>query len=82
MQETKYLQIGEPIDGPWIKRIAELASDLKIHLAVGFAERRDQKMYNSVAVFSPVGELVLHDILKRRSPEFYREIIEHQPRAK
>ncbi len=60
LTREQYLEIGEPIDGPWMKRVAELASALKVYLAVGFAERRDQQMYNSVVVYSPAGESALH----------------------
>ncbi len=60
LTREKFLEIGEPLDGPLMKRIADLASTLKIYLSVGFAERRGQKMFNSVAVYSPEGKLVLH----------------------
>jgi len=60
LTQEKYLQIGEPLDGAWLSRIASLASKLRIYLAVGFAERRGDEMYNSVIVYSPAGEAVLH----------------------
>ena len=60
LTREKFMQIGEPLDGPWSQRIAALATKLKIYLSVGFAERRGQEMFNSVAVYSPKGELVLH----------------------
>jgi len=60
LTREKFLEIGEPLDGPWMKRIADLASQLKVFLSVGFAERHGQEMFNSVAVFSSDGELVLH----------------------
>jgi predicted amidohydrolase len=55
----RFFAIGEPIDGPLLKRVAELARRLKIYLSVGFAERRGENMHNSIAVFSPTGEVVL-----------------------
>ena len=53
----RYFEVGETIDGPVITRLAALAAELQIYLAVGFAERRGQHMFNSVAVLSPAGEL-------------------------
>ena len=55
----RFFEIGEPLDGPWLKRVGELARELKIYLSIGFAERRGDNMHNSVAVFSPAGEVVL-----------------------
>lgn len=56
----KYFANGEPIDGPWINRVRDLAEQLKIYLSIGFSERRGDQMFNSVAVFSPAGKLILH----------------------
>lgn len=60
LTREKYLQIGEPIDGPWMKRVARLAGMHQIYLSIGFAERRGDQMYNSLAVYGPTGEVVLH----------------------
>ena len=60
LTESKYRAIGEPIDGPSLERVRSLARELKIHLGIGFAERRGELMFNSFAVFSPAGEVVLH----------------------
>lgn len=60
MTREKYFDIGEPINGPWMHRIADLAAEKKLFLSVGFSERRGDQMFNSVAVFSPTGKLVLH----------------------
>ena len=54
----KYLAVGEAIDGPFLARIAGLAAGLKIHLLAGFAERRDEEMFNSAALLSPQGKLL------------------------
>ncbi len=54
----KYLAVGEPIDGPYLAKIRALPSELQIHLLVGFAERRGDEMFNSVALFSPDGRLL------------------------
>jgi predicted amidohydrolase len=55
----QFFEFGEPLDGPWLKRVGELARGLKIHISIGFAERDGEDMHNSVAVFSPAGEVVL-----------------------
>ena len=60
LTRERYLAAGERIDGPLLGRIAGLARELQIYLAVGFAERRGEEMFNSVAVFSPEGELAAH----------------------
>jgi predicted amidohydrolase len=56
----RYFEFGEPLDGPWLKRVGKLASQLKIYISIGFAERHEDKMHNSLAIFSPVGEVALH----------------------
>jgi len=56
---AQYVDIGETVDGPFLDRVRALARDLNIYLVVGFAERRDAYMYNSVIVCSPQGETVL-----------------------
>jgi len=58
--QERLLAIGEPLDGPWLKRVADLARELKIYLSIGFAERRADKMHNSLAVYSPDGSMALH----------------------
>jgi predicted amidohydrolase len=39
-------------------RVAALARELKIYLLVGYAERREDHMYNSVILYSPEGGVV------------------------
>ncbi|MBI1357040.1 MAG: hypothetical protein GC160_22090 [Acidobacteria bacterium] len=60
LEQQRYLAIGESLDGPYLKRAKALARELKIHLMLGFAELREGKMYNSVALFDPAGEIALH----------------------
>jgi len=55
----KFVEFGEPLDGPWLRRVGDLARQLKIYLSIGFAERDGETMHNSVAVFSPAGDIVL-----------------------
>jgi predicted amidohydrolase len=58
LTRERYLTAGEAIDGPYMQRAASLARELKIYFAVGFAERRGEEMYNTVAIFSPEGAVV------------------------
>ena len=55
----KYFAVGESVDGPLMSRVRALAHDLEIYLVVGFAERREDRMFNSVAVLSPDGSVVM-----------------------
>ena len=59
LTRERFIAFGEPLDGPWLKRVAELARKLKVHIAIGFAERDGDEMHNSYAVFSPAGKMVL-----------------------
>jgi predicted amidohydrolase len=54
----RYLGVAEPMDGPYLVRARALAAGLGIHLALGFAERRGEKVFNTVALLSPRGELI------------------------
>ena len=54
----QYLQVGEAIDGDFIRRTSHLAGELNVYLGLGFAERQGSHMYNSMAVFGPNGDLV------------------------
>jgi predicted amidohydrolase len=54
----QYFELGESIDGALMSRVRELAHQLAVYLAVGFAERRDDRMFNSLAIISPDGTLL------------------------
>jgi predicted amidohydrolase len=56
----KYVDVGEDLDGRMLGRIRDLARELKVYLLVGFAERRQGKMYNSAVILSPDGAVVSH----------------------
>jgi predicted amidohydrolase len=60
LDREKYFSVGEEIDGPFMRRIAMLARELKVYLLVGYAERRKDRMYNSTAIFSPDGSVAGH----------------------
>jgi predicted amidohydrolase len=55
----KFFAVGESLDGNLLQRVGRLARELKIYLSVGFAERRGDNMHNTVAVFSPDGDVAL-----------------------
>ena len=56
--EAQYRAAGEELDGPLLGRVRALAQDLGIHLALGFAERLGDQMFNSAVIFGPAGQLV------------------------
>jgi len=56
----RYAAIAEPLDGPYVKRVRALARELEVHLMLGFAEKRDGKIFNSAVLFDPSGEVALH----------------------
>jgi N-carbamoylputrescine amidase len=60
LDRAKYFAVGEEIDGPFMRRVAGLARELKVYLLVGYAERRKDRMYNSAAIFSPEGAVSGH----------------------
>ncbi len=60
LDEDRYRAIGESIDGALLNKIRSMPKELKTYLLVGFAERREGKMFNSVVVFSPEGDVTLH----------------------
>lgn len=59
-RERYAAEAAEPLDGPLLSRIRALAKELKVHLMVGFAERRAAQVLNSAVMFSPGGAVVLH----------------------
>ncbi len=56
----RYAAVAEPLDGPYVKRVRALARELQVHLMLGFAEKRDGKIFNSAVLFDPAGEVALH----------------------
>ncbi len=54
-----YFAMGEPLpDGPYFRRLAELARELEIHLAIGVHEVSGVIHYNTAALIDPDGQLV------------------------
>lgn len=60
LTRERLLDQGESVAGPLMQRVGKLAADLKIYLSVGFSERRGEQVFNSVVVYSPAGDIVLH----------------------
>jgi predicted amidohydrolase len=56
----RYAPAAEAIDGPLLTRVAALARELKVYLLLGFAEKRQGKIYNSAVIFSPDGAVASH----------------------
>src|SRR5262245_43219664 len=54
-----YRALGEPIpDGPYYRRLAKLAEELRIYLVAGMLEARGDDRYNTAVVIGPDGKLI------------------------
>jgi len=51
---------AEALDGPMLGQVRALAEELHVYLMLGFAEKRDGKVFNSAVMFSPDGQVALH----------------------
>jgi predicted amidohydrolase len=60
LKADQYSAVGEAVDGPLLSRVSALARELKVFLLIGFAEKRDGKMFNSAVIFSPEGAVTSH----------------------
>ncbi|NWG12033.1 MAG: carbon-nitrogen hydrolase family protein [Acidobacteria bacterium] len=58
LTRERYLDVAEPLDGPWMRKVEALAGELRIHMLVGFAERRGQRVFNSIALIGPDGNRI------------------------
>jgi predicted amidohydrolase len=55
----EYRALGEPIpNGPYYRRLAALAAELKIHLVAGMTEADGEARYNTAVLIGPDGSLV------------------------
>lgn len=50
--------LGEPLEGPYIKKACSLAAELEIYLVLGFLERRERSLYNSAVLIDPEGDII------------------------
>jgi predicted amidohydrolase len=58
LTREKYLTAAEPADGPWIRKAERLARELSVHLLLGFAERRRDRVFNSAVLIAPDGKRI------------------------
>lgn len=56
----KFKMLAEPLNGEYIKKACRLSNNLNIHLVLGFLEERDSKLYNSVILIDPDGDIIGH----------------------
>ena len=72
----KYRALGEPIpDGPYFKRLAALARELKILLVAGLLEADGDARYNTAVLISPEGRL----LGKYRKQHLEHELVRNRP---
>ena len=56
--QQKFLELGEPIDGPYINKACLLADELNIYLVLGFLEREGRLLHNTAILIDPEGEII------------------------
>ena len=56
-QERYAAQAAEDLNGALLTRIRGLAKELNVYLMLGFAEKREGKVFNTAVLFSPRGEV-------------------------
>ncbi|MBI1390029.1 MAG: hypothetical protein GC154_16430 [bacterium] len=54
----RFIELGEPLNGPYIKKASTLARELKIFLVLGFLERSGDRLLNTAALFDPEGDII------------------------
>lgn len=55
----RFQELAEPLDGPYIKRIAALADQLNVHVILGMLLRNDESTtFNSTILLGPDGRIV------------------------
>lgn len=55
---NKFIELAEPVDGEFIQKACNLCDKLDVYLVFGFLEKRDSKLYNSVILIDPDGDIV------------------------
>lgn len=72
----RYRGLGEPIpDGPYCKRLAMLAGELKVHLIAGMLEADGTLRYNTAVMFGPEANM----IGKYRKQKLGHELVRNTP---
>ena len=54
----KFFELAEPLNGAYIEKACNLSKRLNIYLVLGFLEKRNTKLYNSVILIDPDGDIV------------------------
>ncbi len=54
----KFKQLGEPLNGPYIQKARALSDELNVFFALGFLERRGDRLFNSVILIDPDGDII------------------------
>lgn len=55
---ARFLEVAEALDGPYVERLRALSDELNIYLAAGLAERDGDRVYNTVILLGPDGQIV------------------------
>ena len=53
-----FIDLGEPIDGPYIKKASELCRELDVYLVLGFLENDDNVLLNTCILIDPEGDII------------------------
>jgi len=55
---VKIHETAEPVPGPTTQRFSALAQELSIYILLGMPTKRDGRLYNSIVVIAPSGEIL------------------------
>ncbi len=58
--QNSFFALGEPLDGPYIQKACNLASQLDIFLVLGFLEKAGTQLYNTAIMIDGEGDIVSH----------------------
>jgi predicted amidohydrolase len=56
--EQKFLELGEPLDGSYVRKACDLADETDVFLVLGFLERSGNQLYNTAILIDPDGDIV------------------------
>ncbi len=54
----KFIELAEPLDGPYIKKACALSNELNIFLVLGFLELDNETTYNTCILIDPDGDII------------------------
>lgn len=61
LEQDRYAaRAAEDLNGPLLSQVRALAKELRVYLMLGFAEKRDGKIFNTAVMFSPQGQITSH----------------------